>query len=124
MGMLLVPITWSMIAGACLAIGTFQLSAWLRAPSHRAALALGVLSLSVMSLAIFELALMRSETAAEYGAIQRWMHVAICVTLVSIVQFTRAYFGTGRRWLAYTIISLQLAELVLNFAFEPNIDYR
>ncbi|MGZ5066411.1 MAG: PAS domain S-box protein [Usitatibacter sp.] len=118
-----IPIVWSMIAGACFAVGVMHLGASAKQPRQRASLAFSALTVSVMFLAIFELLLMHAREPAEYGAIQRWMQVPVFTAVVSTVAFVRAYFGTGREWLAWLVCGLRFAALVLNFVMSPNIEY-
>ncbi|MGZ5084998.1 MAG: hypothetical protein ACXWHA_17145, partial [Usitatibacter sp.] len=102
-----IPIVWSMIAGACFAVGVMHLGASAKQPRQRASLAFSALTVSVMFLAIFELLLMHAREPAEYGAIQRWMQVPVFTAVVSTVAFVRAYFGTGREWLAWLVCGLR-----------------
>lgn len=123
MPMPLIPIIWSMIAGGCLAVAAVQLAAWMRTRTLAATLAFGVLALSVAIDALFELALMRADTAARMGQLQRWMHVPLFFTVLSILVFVRTYLRAGRLWLAYTICALRIAALFLDFILEPNIEF-
>ena len=119
-----VTVIWSISAGGCLTLAFIQFIVWLK---DRAAWANLVFSLGAVSVAIFaalELALMRAETAEQFATVTRWIHVPGWMLIVSIVAFVRLYLKAGRRWLAWTVVAVRTASLILNFSFSPNINYR
>src|SRR5882672_2052579 len=118
-----IAVLWSMVAGACLATGLAHLAAAPVPPRRAAALAFPALCASIMCLAIVELLLMRAQSPAEYGTIQRWMQVPIFTAVVSMVLFVRHYFQAGRPWLARSIWALYSLALVVNFISPTNVEY-
>jgi len=112
-----------MVAGACLAIGIMQFVIWLKQTGERAHLAFSVIAVSVTAITICELMMALAHTPAEYGAILRWLHVPQFIAVILVLVFVRDYLRAGRLWLAYGAGVLQLLELILNFYFEPNLDY-
>ena len=123
MNTLLVPILWSLIAGACFGVGIVHFATWLRHRARHASLALSFMSVSVVCLAVLELAMMRASSPDEYVTIQRWMHVPLFTTVVSMVVFVRAYFRAGRLWLAWAVCVSRALALVLNFVVDGNLEY-
>ena len=118
-----ITVAWSVAAGACLSVALIYLVSWLRQVEKLAYLAFSMTAVSLAAIALFELLLMRAQTAAEFGTILRWAHIPVFTLLMSIVVFVRAYLGTGRLWLAWSICGLRLLVLVLNFQAVVNINY-
>jgi signal transduction histidine kinase len=72
----------------------------------------------------FELGMIYAETPAEYGEWLRWYHLPIFLTLVGTLFLVRSYLGTGRMWLLWTIVAARALVLVVNFAVQPNFNFR
>jgi PAS domain S-box-containing protein len=70
-----------------------------------------------------ELILMRAQTAENWAATLRWIHVPLFVIVFSLVGFVRSYFRAGRPWLGWTAIALRAISLAINFAKPPNLNY-
>jgi two-component system sensor kinase FixL len=117
-----VTVVWSAIASACLALAAVHALIGLR-QRDRANLLFAVNSLSVAAIAAFELAMMRAATPAEYGSIQRWIHVPIFVLVASFVLFVRVFFRAGSSWLGWAVIAARGAALVVNFLRRPNLNF-
>jgi PAS domain S-box-containing protein len=71
-----------------------------------------------------ELSMMMAQTPAEFGSAMRWTHLPLWVVIVSLVLFIRQYLRSGRVWLAWSVVALRTLSLVLNFVFDPNLNYR
>ena len=55
----------------------------------------------------------------------RWVHVPLFVAIVGMVLFVRLHLGTGRAWLASTVIGLRSVVLVGNFLLpQANFTWR
>ncbi|MFH0342645.1 MAG: hypothetical protein ACHBNF_11070 [Chromatiales bacterium] len=108
-------ITWSMGAAACLTLALMYLAIWFQQPRQRAYLLFSLTALGAAGNAVLELLVMHAQTVANYATALRWSHLPIFVLVVSMTWFVRAYFGTGRRWLAFTVTSLWTLTLLLNF---------
>jgi|GEM_PF-2153795 len=119
-----VEIIWSMTAATCLTLAGVHLLVWLRARTSWVNLLFASSAVSVAVIAGFELTLMHSHSTAQFGTVQRWMHVPFWVLVVSLVWFLRLYLGMGRIWLAWTICGLRTAALILNFVSHPNLNFR
>ena len=83
-----------------------------------------VAAVSAGAVALLELAVMRATTTAAFGELVRWLHVPVATLTIAIVGFIRYHLGVGRTWLAWTIIALRVAVLVVNFTYDPNATYR
>lgn len=119
-----ISIVWSLMAGACLTLGALHFVAWRQQIGQRAYLAFSLTAVSVAAITIAELLMMRARTPAEFGHILRWAHVPVFVAVISIMVFVRSYLSGGHLWLAYGAFGLRLLNLILNFYFDPNINYR
>src|SRR5215471_13980863 len=119
-----VSVIWSIGAGACLMLAFLQFIVWWKDRAARANLVFAVGAVAVAVFAGLELALMRAETPAHFGTVTRWIHVPAWVLIVSIVAFVRLYLKAGRRWLAWTVVSVRTLSLILNFVLSPNINFR
>jgi signal transduction histidine kinase len=68
--------------------------------------------------------MMHSSTPAEYGEWVRWYQVPAFVFFVGCLLFVRTYLGTGRLWLAWTIVAVRFIVLVVSFLVSPNFTFR
>lgn len=118
-----VTILWSMAAAAPLVLGFVHLMVWASDRRALANLAFAVAAISTSSIAGFELAMMHAVTPAAWGELVRWMHVPMFLAIAGVVLFVKQYFGTGRTWLAWTIIALRAVVLVGNFVHDPNFNF-
>src|SRR5215471_4249403 len=110
-----VSVVWSISAGACLMLAFLQFIVWWKDRAARANLVFAVGAVAVAVFAGLELALMRAETPAQFVTVTRWIHGPAWVLIVSIVAFVRLYLKAGRRWLAWTVVSVRTLSLILNF---------
>ena len=119
-----VSILWSLGAGACLILAFLHLIIWLRDRQARTSLVFSIMAFSVSGHALFELALMGTRDPAFYGQILRWGHIFGFTAIASSILFLRLHLGTGRVWLAATVIGIRLACLILNlFVCEICLNY-
>ena len=118
-----VTVLWSMTAAAAIVAAMLQGVVWLLDRKSRANLALAVIALSVAAIVPTELGMMYSRTAQEWGEWVRWCHIPIYFAIVGTVAFVQIYMGTGRPWLAWTIIAVRTVILVRNLAVEPNFNF-
>jgi len=119
-----IPVIWSMTAAACLTLAFIHLSVWARERTRLAHLLFATIALAAAAMAPIEALMMRSETTEEFGSAVRWQHVPGFVAIVAMVWFVRAFLGTGRLWLAYTVCALRFLSLIANFASGANLNYR
>jgi len=68
-----------------------------------------------------EIGLLHAGTAAEFAHWLRWCHLPLLFLSAGYVVFVRSYLGTGRLWLAWTIVSMRLVVLVCNFTARVNL---
>jgi PAS domain S-box-containing protein len=116
---------WSISLGASLTLGFLHGLVWVMSGRSRLAhLAFVLPALAVAGIAVGELLCMAAPTPAEFGRIQKWLHIPLLVLFAGIVGFIFLYFGTGRRWLGWTTLGVRCVVLVLNFLEPVNIHYR
>ena len=113
--MSLLTIAWSFCASVCLMLGSIHLLFWLRNRSLHAYLLSSLMAFSAGVSALLELGLLLTESLDSYRVLILWENVAICMIMVPMVWFIQAYFGTGRRWLAFTITLLWILGMLANF---------
>ena len=118
-----VSVLWSAVAGAALAMGLGHVVLWLLERRRLANLCFSIVALGVAGLAIAELGMMQAASPAEYGRWVRWFHVPNFFAVAGLVVFVHLEFGTARLWLGGAIIALRGALLVVNFAFDPNLNW-
>ena len=118
-----ITVAWSAISAACLTVGLMYSGVWLKQSRQITHLVFAILAFSVGAVALCELLLMRETSPQAYGAIMQWTHVPVFVLIVSLVLFVRLYFGAGNLWLAGAACALRLLALILNFYYEPNLNY-
>jgi two-component system sensor kinase FixL len=119
-----VTLIWSAAGGATLALACVHFILWCRDRSGWANLALSITALSMVAHAALELGMMYAPTTEAFGTMLRWSHVTAFWIIVGVVVFVRLFFGCGRWWLGAATIGLRLVSLLLNFWFQPNINYR
>jgi PAS domain S-box-containing protein len=81
-------------------------------------------ALSVAGTAFGELAIMHSRTIEEIARAQRWTYLPVFFLIVAIVGFVHFYFGPGRLWLGIAACLTRLVALVINFAWQPSLNFR
>ncbi len=116
-------IAWSMMASAGLTLGLISFVIWAKQRTQIAQLAFFALAVAASGMAGCELLMMHAQTAAEFAAAQRWLHVFAFVAVVSIAWFVRSSLGAGRLWLAYTVCALRLVSLIANFSTGVSLNY-
>jgi signal transduction histidine kinase len=120
----LVTIVWSCIGAASVTLAAVHGLAWLLDRRSPAYLLFFCLAISVACIARVDIALMHAGTPAEYGEWVRWYHLPSFAFLTTYVLFLRAYLGTGRAWLAWTIIAARSFVVIVNFLVQPNFTYQ
>ena len=115
---------WSINATVALTLAGFSARAWTVERRDLASLMCCVIALTTAACVPGELAMMHATTPAEYGEWQRWLHIPAFCAAVGQLLFVRAYLGTGRPWLLWTIISARVLVLIGNFSVHPNFNFR
>jgi signal transduction histidine kinase len=124
MNLNLVVILWSMAAATALTLALVHGLVWIFDRKYLGSLLLAVFALGVGFLAPTEMGMMNAQGPEEYGQWVRWFHVPLFVSIVGLVLFVRVHFGTGRAWMAWTIIGARVVVVVVNFCVEPNFNWR
>jgi two-component system, LuxR family, sensor kinase FixL len=120
----LITVLWSAAAGAALTLGLVQGLVWLFDRRALASLTFAIVAVAVTCLAPIEVRMLHALTPEEYGAWLRWLHLPMFFAIAGTVVFVRLYLGTGRTWLAVTIIALRGLVLLGNFVLHPNITFK
>jgi two-component system, LuxR family, sensor kinase FixL len=118
-----VTIIWSMVVSACLTLAIMQFLIWCRQRTGWANLLFSLSVLATAGMAGCEFWMMRAETPAQFATALRWLHVPVCVVIVTLVGFVLVYLRAGRRWLAWTVCALRTFTLMLNFLVGKNLNY-
>jgi signal transduction histidine kinase len=119
-----VTLLWSINATVAVMLAIICAVGWL---ADRRDLAYAMFCVTAVGTAIcvpFELGMIYAETPADYGEWVRWYHLPIFLTLVGTLAFVRFYLGTGRLWLLWTIVAFRVLVLAVNFAVQPNFNFR
>src|SRR4051812_2553211 len=117
-------IAWSMAASACLTLSVIFLIIWLKQRADSYYLLFSLAAIAIAGVAAGEYSMMRARTPQDFGLALRWAHVPLCIAIVSLIGFVRAYFGSGRMWLAWLVCAIRVAMLVINFLVWPNVNYK
>src|SRR5258706_6677131 len=118
-----ITIVWSAIASACLTVAIVSLGIWYKRSREATLLPFPVVAISVAAIAICELAMMRAQTVEQFAAAMRWAHVPVFTLVIAMVAYVLFSLRAGSLWLAGGACALRLISLVLNFHFEPNLNY-
>ena len=119
----LVTIVWSMGAAAASTLAMVCGCAWLGERRGLWRLVFLLIAVGVVAGMRCEVGMLHAVTAAEYGQWLRWYHPPVFCVILGYVLLLRLYLGTGRLSLAWTVISLRLLILVINFAAHPNANW-
>jgi len=112
-----------MIVSVSLTLTAITVLVWLSDRKNLSNLLFAIIATSVAAMAVTEFGMMRSETPADYAFWVRWCHVPIFLIITGMVLFVRVHLGTGRLWLAWTIIAIRCVVLTGNFCVYPNFNW-
>jgi PAS domain S-box-containing protein len=118
-----VTIVWSAIASACLTVALVYVGIWSKRSRETVLLAFPVVAIAVAAIAVCELIMMRAQTVEQFAAAMRWAHVPVFALVVAIVAYVLFNFRAGSLWLAWSACVLRFISLILNFHFDPNLNY-
>jgi PAS domain S-box-containing protein len=121
--MSVVTIIWSVVASGALLLAIMYGLVWVMDRKARASLAFAFECLAIVGAVVVELGMMYSTTSEEWGEWLRWAQLPIFLRVAALVAFIRFYFGTGRTWLAWTIIVGRAIVLIVGFAIDPNFNF-
>ena len=121
----LITVLWSMAAAAALTLALVHLLVWAFDRTAGPNLTFSLIALAVAGMAPTELGMMQAASPQEYGYWVRWFHVPLFFAIVGMVLFVRLHLGTGRVWLAWTVVGMRSVVLVGNFLLpQPNFTWR
>jgi len=119
----IVPL-WSAIIAVSLTLAGINVLVWIFDRKRRSNLLFAIVAIAAASVAPMELGMMYAKTPAVYAELMRWNNVPAFFMITGTVLFVRSYFGTGRPWLAWTIIAMRGVVLAGSFLFTPNFHFR
>jgi PAS domain S-box-containing protein len=96
-------IAWTATGAICLTLGFVYLVVWLQQPRSKAHLFFALAALGAGGNAFCDLATMKADTVGQWAFWAKAALVPLFVLLASLAWFVVAYFGTSRRWLAWTV---------------------
>lgn len=100
-----VTVLWSMAAASALLLGAVHGLVWAFDRKAWANLAFSIVALSVVGIARAEVGMMHAQSPLEWGEWVRWCHVPVFLAMTGTVLFVWLYLGTGRAWLAWSIMA-------------------
>ena len=113
-----------MIIAVSLTLAGINFLVWIFDRKNLSSLLFAITATAVPLLAVTELGMMYSTTPAQYGEWVRWCHPPLFCTMVGMVLFVQVHLGTGRPWLARTIIAIRCVVLAANFLVSPNFNWQ
>jgi signal transduction histidine kinase len=120
----LVTIAWSMGAAAAAMLAAVCGLAWRGERRDMWRPVFLLIAVGVVAGMRCEVGMMHASTAAEYGQWLRWYHAPVFCVILGYLFLLRLYLGTGRLALVWTIVSLRVVILVINFSVYPNSNWR
>jgi signal transduction histidine kinase len=120
----LVTVLWSMGSAAALTLGVLYGLVWSAERRNLENLMFCMLALAVAGVARTEVGMMHATTPEAYGQWASWYHLPLFLGIVAQILFVQFYLGTGRVWLAWTIVLMRVAVLVGDFLVYPNITWQ
>ncbi len=111
------------IVAVSMTVMIINLRIWFKSKSKPANLLLASAALGAAFLAVMELLQFNTTSIEHYNVIIKITHIPIFMLIVSITWFVRYYFGTGREWMAYSITSLWIIGLIINFSLPGNLTF-
>ena len=119
-----ITLAWPINVGACLTLAAMYLTVWCKQRQSWVHLVFSCSAIAAAAISAFELWMVNAQTVERYEALVRWIHLPVCVLMLSFVAFVRLYLHAGRAWLAWSIYGLRTLILVLNFIFPLSINFR
>ena len=114
---------WYMMSGTCLAMGLVHLLIGLRRRQEPHFILVGVSAVAIAVIGIVEARIMSAGSVSEVVRWLRFAHVPIFLMLVGLVGFVHLFFGTGRTWLACTVVALRALVLLATYLSPVNANY-
>lgn len=112
-------ILWPMVASVYITLALIYLWIWFRLHERTPYLWFSLNALAVAAISGFELALMETDNLADYQVILRWATIPIGLMIASLTGFVYSFFGTGRAWLAVTVVGLNASAQIANLLTTP-----
>src|SRR5437867_7626708 len=101
-----------------------HLAIWVKQRNNLSHLLFSVAAIAVAGIAAGELKMMLAQRPEQFGLALRWVHLPICILILSLVGFVSVYFRSGRAWLGWLVCGLRVLALIVNFSVWPNLNYK
>lgn len=114
---------WAMMGATCLVLALIHAFIWLHRRNELAHAMLAIASLAVAALSIMELQGLRTASPERFATLVRWGHVPLAVVMCLLPWILHIRFRAGRRWIAWTSVTIRLMCLGLNFLTGVNLNF-
>lgn len=114
-------IVWPMVTAACVTMGLIHLRTGLRRKAGAAYLLFSLNAFVVATYSVFELALTHAGSPAHYLARLRWLDIMAGAQVVTTAAFVWAFFGVGRRWLAWLASGVTCVAVIADLLPVPKL---
>jgi signal transduction histidine kinase len=118
-----VTVVWSVIASAALLLGLMHFVRGLLDRKWGIDLLFAATAFCFVGISYTELLSMHARDATEWVHWIRWCYLPVTGMIIGLVLFVRRYFGTGRIWLAASLVGLRLLILAINAFHDPAIAF-
>jgi signal transduction histidine kinase len=115
---------WTMVGAASLTLAAVNGVVWALDRRQLAHLAFCVVAVSAAVLARTEYGMAQSASVEDYRYWLRWFYVTSCISTIGLVVFVHLHFGTGRTWLAWSVVILRTLVAIGNVAGPATASWR
>ena len=119
----IITILWTFAATACFTIGAIYLFVWLRLRKSNENLLFSLAAFGASAVGFFELLALHANDIRAYAFALKYQTLGVFTMLVSLVWFIQIYFGTGRKWLVWSITLLWIFSVTVNLLAPHSIVY-
>jgi two-component system, LuxR family, sensor kinase FixL len=108
------------MASSILTLALLHLVVWFKQRQQLAHLFFSIAAIGVAVISGLELMGMRSDSIDQMALLMRWVQLPLLAIWIATVCYVRC-FNAGRLWLAWTVCSLRVFVLILNFTIGQNL---
>lgn len=118
-----IDVSWTVMAAACLTLGSVHLLIWNQQRQDKAHLSFSLASYSLLLVGMFELLVMHADSPQKYAELVRWAHLPLATLVMALVVFARLHLRAGRAWLGHLAWGLRALALIPNFTTGVNVNF-
>ena len=111
-----------MIAASCVTLAVLHLMIGVRR-RERTHLLYATFAVGIACFTLYELQMTQATTVAEFGLLQRWIHIPAYVLIAASIWSVHFFFGTGNARFAWALTGLYALLLAINFSSGVSINY-